>query len=176
MRELADLVARAYATLGLQPDCSRREATRQYKRLAKRWHPDQYANDPQGQAEASRQMRAINVAFATIQRPPNPIVTVDASVRDATRVDTGTFPDSRSCYFGQRLTDAELDEIVKSLDTPSLAGSLARYLVYGLVLSWGFILILQPGRPHTTPNTATGVILWIAIAVHWTHGLWWRKR
>ena len=177
MREPADVVGRAYATLGLQPDCSRREATRQYKRLAKRWHPDQYANDPQGQAEASRQMRAINTAFAIIQRAPSRLVTDDAaSAQDATAADTDASPDSRSRDFGQRFTDVELDEIVTSMNTPSLAGSLARYLVSGLALGWGLILILQPGRPRTTPNSVTGVILWIGVAVHWAHRIWWRKR
>ena len=59
-----NLLARAYATLGLPPVCSHRDAVRQYKALVKRWHPDQYATDPQGQAEAAQRMREINAAFA----------------------------------------------------------------------------------------------------------------
>ena len=167
-------VRHAWVTTGLFAA----RGARQYKRLVRRWHPDQYANDPQGQAEASRQIRAINEAFAIIQRAASGVVDDDApsSAQDATAADTATSPDARSRFFGQRLTDAELDEIVTSMNSPTFAGSLARYLVSGLALGWGLILILQPGRPRTTSNTVTGVILWIAVAVHWAHGVWWRKR
>ena len=68
MRTLTDSerVARAYATLNLSPDVSADAALRQYRRLAKQWHPDLYANDPAGQLDASRRMRQINAAFAVI--------------------------------------------------------------------------------------------------------------
>jgi hypothetical protein len=63
-----DALTRAYATLGVRPDCSRGELKRAYRALVKRWHPDRYAADPAGQAEAGRQLRLINTAMHLLER------------------------------------------------------------------------------------------------------------
>ena len=54
---------RAYAVLGLKPGTPVGQVRRRYKALVKRWHPDRYATDPAGQAEAENRMREINVAY-----------------------------------------------------------------------------------------------------------------
>jgi preprotein translocase subunit Sec63 len=39
---------------------------RHYKRLVRRWHPDRFASDPQGIAEATQRMHLINHAYESI--------------------------------------------------------------------------------------------------------------
>ncbi len=63
-----DQLARAYAVLGLDAGCSASGVRRRYRELARRWHPDRYGHDPQGQAEATEQMRIINEAFREVAR------------------------------------------------------------------------------------------------------------
>jgi DnaJ domain len=106
MREPPDLMTRAYATLGLQPGCSPREAARQYKRLAKRWHPDQYGNDPQGQAEAAQRMREINRAFALVSGATRGAEVVSDRPPRGTSGDP--VPEHRTRFVGQRLNEADL--------------------------------------------------------------------
>jgi hypothetical protein len=57
-----DDLRHAWALLGLRPGSSVDDVRRRYRALAKRWHPDRYANDPQGQADAAIQMRLLNSA------------------------------------------------------------------------------------------------------------------
>lgn len=54
---------RAYAILDLSPPVNEAALKRQYRELAKRWHPDRYAADPIGQTEATQRMRAISDAY-----------------------------------------------------------------------------------------------------------------
>jgi DnaJ domain len=61
-----DDLTRAYAVLGLRPGVLAGEVRRRYRALARTWHPDRYATDPKGQAEAAMRMRAINGAYATV--------------------------------------------------------------------------------------------------------------
>jgi len=56
-------VRRAYALLELSPPVTEPDLRRRYRELAKRWHPDRYAADPTGQAEAAQRMRDINDAY-----------------------------------------------------------------------------------------------------------------
>ncbi len=58
--------ARAYAILGLPPSASARDVRTRYRVLANRWHPDRFAADAPGQAEAAVQMRVINDAVRLI--------------------------------------------------------------------------------------------------------------
>src|SRR5262245_816221 len=123
-------------------------------------------------------MREINRALAVVQRALEHTGVSDAaSTKGPTSEAAADQASNRSeRYFGQRLNDADLDEIVKSMNTPGFAGSFARYLVYGLAVGWRFLLTLPPGRPHTTDNTVTGVVLWSAVFVHGIHTGWFRKR
>jgi hypothetical protein len=58
-----DELARAYAVLGVRGGASAAEIKKRYRALVKVWHPDRFAADPQGQAEAATRMRAINEAY-----------------------------------------------------------------------------------------------------------------
>src|SRR6266571_3366310 len=61
-------LARAYAVLGLEPDAAAVRVKRRYRALVKTWHPDRYAADLKGQAEAGVRMREINSAYSTVVR------------------------------------------------------------------------------------------------------------
>jgi hypothetical protein len=56
----------AYAVLGLTPPVTEDELRHRYKELVKRWHPDRFQYDPQGQAEASVRLRTINAAYEAV--------------------------------------------------------------------------------------------------------------
>jgi hypothetical protein len=52
--------------LGIQRHASLDEAKQSYKRLVKRWHPDQYGKDPQKQRYAHEKLTEINVAYRDV--------------------------------------------------------------------------------------------------------------
>jgi hypothetical protein len=66
-----DLV-RACAVLGVTPSATAREAKRAYKKLVRRWHPDRFANDPQGEREATARLQQITEAYQTIVQALGP--------------------------------------------------------------------------------------------------------
>lgn len=49
--------------LGVSREASLEEAKRSYKELVKRWHPDQFGNDPEKQQIAQDRLKEINVAY-----------------------------------------------------------------------------------------------------------------
>src|SRR5689334_12108406 len=108
-----DPIARAYATVGLRPGATARELKQQYKRLVRQWHPDRWANDPIGQAEAAGRMRLINAAYAVLQRaqPPSP---------------APHFP------AGRPLTRAEKDALIAAIGTDSPVSRAIGVLVWAM--------------------------------------------
>lgn len=111
-----DDLARAYATLGVAPSASVDAIRKSYKGLVRKWHPDRYSGDPQGQAEANVRMRAINDAFRSV---------VAARAARASAIpgfaepDRGAAPGAASAggknEFGRRLTREEIDRIVEAM-------------------------------------------------------------
>lgn len=149
-------VARAYATLGLRRDCSPRDATRAYKALVRRWHPDRHGSDPEGQAEATIRLREINRAFDVVRR-----TLVDTSATSRARGETP---------FGSRLPPDEVDAIVSSMHGRSLATMLASYLLWGLSSAFALLLIAQPGSsPRNAVNTTAGVVWLLFAGGRWLH-------
>lgn len=109
-----DDLARAYAALGVAPGSSLQEVRKRYKALVRKWHPDRHATDPQGQAEATLRMRAINDAFRTVAgsrvvRAPDP--PADAYTAPRERASSST----AEPRFGRRLTREEIDRMVESM-------------------------------------------------------------
>ncbi len=94
-------VSRAYAQLGLAPGASAELLRKRYKALVRTWHPDRFAGDPQGQAEASLRLRAINEAYHLLirLRPPGPN------------------PPAAPRPPGEALSREEIDRIVQALGT-----------------------------------------------------------
>ena len=85
---MPDDLRRAFATLELPLESSRAAVSRQFRILVKRWHPDKFTSDPQGVAEATQRLRAINVAHDTIkahwQTAPAPEVNASPRASGAT--------------------------------------------------------------------------------------------
>lgn len=55
-----------FDTLCISRDASLEEAKQSYKQLVKKWHPDQYGNDPEKQEIAQKKLTEINVAYREI--------------------------------------------------------------------------------------------------------------
>ena len=104
-----DELARAYATLGASDAASLEDVRRRYKALVRKWHPDRFARDPQGQAEAAVRMRAINDAFRTVvahRAHASPVPGVPSGT-------AGTASAPPSWHSGRRLTREEIDRMVE---------------------------------------------------------------
>src|SRR5436190_21341044 len=93
----------AYATLGVAPYAPLWRVRRQYKAPVRKWHPDRFAGDPQGIAEATIRLRAINEAFDTIARDRGPVV-------DAPRESTAR--PAAEPAFGSGLSQEDIDRTV----------------------------------------------------------------
>lgn len=57
-----------YEVLGLSPDATDTEVKNAYRKLARKYHPDNYADDPEKAAWAEEKMKEINEAYDTIQQ------------------------------------------------------------------------------------------------------------
>jgi DnaJ-like protein len=104
-----DRLDSAYATLGLSRGASASTVKGRYKALVKQWHPDRFTGDPQGVAEATVMLKAVNHAYSTILEHRSPQVftherTADSSVH------------SRMGHSGDgHLTQTQIDDIVAAI-------------------------------------------------------------
>ncbi|MBQ8352044.1 MAG: J domain-containing protein [Clostridia bacterium] len=57
-----------YTVLGVAPDATEEEIKAAYRRLARRYHPDHFASDPQAAREAEAKMKEINEAYDILTR------------------------------------------------------------------------------------------------------------
>ncbi len=129
-----DAVRNAYATLELSPGASAREVRRQFKKLVRRWHPDRFAKDPAGQAEAAGRMRAINAAYRLLQGARGAPTAAPAPPAHATTV-TGT--ESREPVT-RPLGRSAIDGIVRSMGTASPVDTIFDFLAW----SWPLFVAL----------------------------------
>lgn len=98
---------RAFAILELPPTATRDEVKRAHRDLVRRWHPDQYANDPIGLKEAHRRMAIINQAYHTVAT-----VLVDTS--DAVAHESTLAMPGRE-VVASSLARNQIDEIVRAI-------------------------------------------------------------
>ncbi len=98
---MMDDIRRAYAVFGLPVGSPYPAVRKRYMSLVKRWHPDRFASDPQGQAEAGERLRVINASYSTLAR----------------RLDVPVAKTSRKPGkpVGRRLTREEIDAIVAAI-------------------------------------------------------------
>lgn len=94
----------AWAVLELKPGSTLDALRAQYRKLVKRWHPDRFAKDPTGQAEATERLQRINTAYRTLLEaaPTRPSVEAAAS-------DHGSPP------TGRPLSREEIDRMIASI-------------------------------------------------------------
>ena len=94
-----DDTRRAYAVLGLPAGSPYPAVRKRYMSLVKTWHPDRFASDPQGQAEAGERLRVINAAHSALAR----------------RLDVRDTPRSSPKPVGRRLSREEIKSIVAAI-------------------------------------------------------------
>jgi DnaJ domain len=109
-----DEIRRAYAVLGVQPGVAPAQLRLRYKTLVKQWHPDHFAADPQGQAEATVKMRQINDAYRTLLKH----LVVDDGVQH-TPVGSPPPPPRPSPSMRGHLSPEEIEGIVNAIGTNS---------------------------------------------------------
>lgn len=103
-----DELLRAWAVLGLKPGTRVEELRKRYRMLARQWHPDRFTSDPQGQAEAALQMRALNAAYRHLLE-----AAVPAPASESARAQAIGVPQRG------RLSREELDRLVAAIGTAS---------------------------------------------------------
>jgi hypothetical protein len=170
-----DALRGAYLTVELGPGASAREVRQQFKRLARRWHPDRFARDPQGQAEAAARMRRINAAYELIQSVDPPADSPAAEPRGMSNS-----PNELREPVTKPLSRDEIDGIVKSIGTESAFEVLAGFLFW----SWPVFLALfiSPpgyqwledeiaGRPHSLVRLWQALLVGLAVILR----LWQRR-
>ena len=59
-----------YSVLGVSPNASDEEIKKAYRELARKYHPDNYQNNPLADL-AEEKMKEINEAYAVIQQQPH---------------------------------------------------------------------------------------------------------
>ena len=159
----SEQLASAYATLDLPPDSSPDETLRQYRRLAKRWHPDRYAGDPLAEAEASQRMRQINMAFALV-RPTQGRAAARPVPRQTPRASATTAP--AEPVFGTRLRQETVDAIVDALAGPTMFETMFQLAVRGGLIAGGVALLLLGDRYGKAFDVAVGgAMLAIALTI-----------
>lgn len=155
-------LARACATLGLPRNTSLKEAGRAYKRLVRRWHPDRFAADPQGQAEAASRLREINRAFAVVRES----LAGDRYPATGAATNRPAAPAPVRSTEGPPRSSSLADDLSQAMDVESDAAALGRIVYWGIVLGLAVLLIWQSSRSavrvRSAPATIAGII---ALAV-----------
>jgi hypothetical protein len=147
-----DRLRKAYATLGLAPGASSRDARKRYKVLVKRWHPDRFTRDPQGQAEAARQMREINDAYQAIRSAEAPAPRTQDP--EASQPDQAATPPR-----GRRLSRAEIETLVTMLQNPSPVDMVREFLDW----TWPILLaVVMVGPIRAALGTGGGLLFFLA--------------
>jgi hypothetical protein len=115
-----DELRRAGAILGVPQGATPEQLRTRYRELVKQWHPDRYASDPQGQAEAEARMREINVAFDLL-------LAASAVPRSYEPAGPGSAPPVPQAPIpGQRLTREQIERMVASIGSPNPLDDLIR--------------------------------------------------
>ena len=63
-------IEHAYRVLGVSRDSSALRIKREYRRLARMWHPDKFVHNTPDQRRAAERMREINAAFQLLKHAP----------------------------------------------------------------------------------------------------------
>jgi curved DNA-binding protein CbpA len=141
-----DTLAHAWAVLHLPAGSDIDQVRSSYRRLARKWHPDRYANDPSGQAEAAIQMKVLNAAYRQL---------LAAAGRQSVR----PTPEPSARPAGRRLSREEIDRLVASIGTESWIDS-----AFGKSLEWEDFP--KSGRWwKLTPLEAVRLVLLAAILI-----------
>jgi hypothetical protein len=150
-----DLV-RACAVLGVTPSATAREAKRAYKRLVRTWHPDRFANDPQGAREATSRLQMITEAYQTIVHALGP---------GASPPPTGSVRHDPT----SRLSRDEIERLVETMGSEGPLDAFFNQPMWWWPLPLGVLLLL--GTRASTWDQLGGFLLIAAAPV-----IWWLER
>ncbi|HSF15768.1 MAG TPA: J domain-containing protein [Vicinamibacteria bacterium] len=119
-----DPLLRAYAVLELTPGASLQQVRKQYRSLAKRWHPDRYSGDPVGQRDAAVRMQQLNIAYRALVAVLS-AAEAEAEGLPAGMAESGSHPEvneaerpfaaSAPMRPGARLSREQIEEIVEAI-------------------------------------------------------------
>ncbi len=158
----------AYAILELSPPITESSLKRQYKSLAKRWHPDRYQADPAGQAEAAEKLRNINIAYELVA----------ASLESAEPYQAG--PPANIADQPFSLSRDQVDEIVDSINRATRFSllpemSLHRWLSIGALVAYLVAATIalpaefeQGGREIVKAVGLGARYFWLPLYLIWT--------
>ena len=155
-------LVRACAELGVTPSASLREAKRAYRKLVKRWHPDRFANDPQGPGGGD--------AAAAADHRGLPGDRARAGARGGGRVGAGREGGPRY-EPGERLPREEVERLVRSLGNEGPLDAFLKQPMWWWPLPFGIVFLLSTRSTAYEWLFAGGVLL-IALAPV----IWWLER
>jgi hypothetical protein len=159
-------VRRAYAVLELTPPVSADTLRKQYRHLAKRWHPDRHASDPAAHADATDRMRRINDAFRLVAS------SLEAAPRPAPAAGANATPRwAGAGRTASRMTREEIEEMVASINRSNdwtLWPRISRERWYGLGAMGGYLALTALLPRHAARVAALGVLFaWIPLCIVW---------
>lgn len=98
-----------YKVLGIDKNATDEEVKKAYHELARKYHPDNYANTPLSDL-AGEKMKEINEAYEAIQKMRKNASGADASYRgtEGGGYGTGSFSDIRDCIAQQNYYEADI--------------------------------------------------------------------
>ena len=149
-------LVRACAVLGVTPSATAREAKRAYKKLVRRWHPDRFANDPQGEREATARLQQITEAYQTIVHALGP---------GAAEVPAGP----RGYEPGVPLSRAEIERLVETMRVDGPLDAFFNQPMWWWPLPLGLVFL---AAAHGSPWYLLGGGALVAAAPV----LWWLER
>jgi DnaJ-like protein len=160
-------VRRAYAVLGLSPPVAEATVKRQYRRLAKLWHPDRHSSDPVGREEAARRMREINDAYHRVSE----------NLRLADAVPAGPPAPVASANVVSGLSRQNIEQVISAINQgrawtlPRMSKS--RWLSLAVLLGYTVLpQVILPTRVVARPeiSRAVGMALgyfWLPLFLIW---------
>jgi hypothetical protein len=156
-----DPTARAYAILGLERGCAPDHLKATYRRLVKRWHPDRFAADPAGQAEAGARLREINGAFRIVAEDLRAIRAGGPRVGTRASAEPHPHPPERppERVPGRPLTRQEIDAIVGAVGAVSPVDILVGWISLAGPFVGAYILLLRSGGARTLVHTILALAL-----------------
>jgi|SRR6185503_447361 len=152
----------AYEVLGVSLDSSAFRIKREYRRLAKLWHPDKWPQASEQQQRAGERMREINDAFRLVQHAP-------------LRYRLDTQPDVAA--RAERTRRPVVRETIPITDRGEYVVRFATGVVFGLFLE--LVLTLSGAEVPLGVMIVFPVIPGFASAVlgdrfwHWVLKYWW---
>ena len=115
-------VARSYAILGISPGASLSIAKQAYRKLAKKWHPDRYINDPILKTKAEEKIKQINQAYAIVKASQAEGYTVQPDIAPhsstgASKTKVAKVQQTPEFYYQQGMNYIKTEEYDSALDS-----------------------------------------------------------